>query len=293
MERKGIGKIYPFFGARHPSTMLRTGGRAATINRRSYKAASGKFKRKFAWFVNLKKNLRRDFQRLRRRFSPKYIIFPLIAFVLISAAYTIFFSSLFAIQEVVVRITPGEDNLEEEVLKQEIKKRVSGANLLFVGSKKLSFLEDDLTIAAVEIKKVWTHGITVEVEKRVAKIVVSDAQGRLFVVDREGVIFSRGKVEGLAVIRIAENFSLGEKFSPEKIDFVLTLLGELSQLGFSLDFLEATESMRFKISEGPEIISPPQSEKIRDLLSILENYRTRGVPLKKIDLRHAHPVIQY
>lgn len=275
MGKSGVGKIYSFFEAN---------GRAATVNRRSYKATSGKFKRKFAWFLNLKKHLRLDFRRLRRR---------LVVLLLLSISYAIFFFPLFSIQTVEVKVTPAKNDLEEEILKQEIKKRVSGANLLFLSSEKLAFLSEDVTIANVKVRRIWTRTLGVEVEKRVPKIMVSDARGQFFLADDEGTIFLRGKMEELPAIRIPKNLSLGEKLSPEEIDFVLTLFGELSRLGLSLDFLEASEYMRFRISEGPEIISPLANEKISVLLSVLKNYQARGIPLKKMDLRHAHPVVEY
>ena len=275
MRKFGVGKTYPSRRSRRKSK------------------SNGKLRRKFAWLLNSKKNLRRGFQKLRRRLSPRYVVFPLVAVVLAGLTYTIFFSSLLSIQVVMVRVTPGENKLEEETLKQEIKKRVSGANLLFLSSKNLAFLSEDLNIAEIKMEKKWLHGLTVEIEKRVPKVMVSDAQGRLFLADDEGVVFPRGKVEGLSTIQVPEPFSLGEKIESGKISFVLALLSQLSSEGFGLEFLEASESIHLKVSGGPEIISPSQAEKIQELLSILKNYRSRGGLLKKIDLRHVHPVVEY
>ena len=241
-----------------------------------------------------KSGLQRYFQRFRRRFS-RYAVLFFILIILGIGVYTIFFSPLFMISSVEVTVTPNGVGLEEASLRQEVKKRVSGNNLFLLKERQLSFLGDDLSIEGFEIGKEWPDTLKVRVKKRSAQAVLEDGIGRLFLVDEEGVVFSRARCSHLPLIKYSgARLSLGDRVADWEISFVLRALSGISSKGLLVESVRVGTDAHLKIVDGPEVILPLNDGGVVDqMVEIINSFESRGETVKKIDLRYKNPVIEY
>ncbi|MFW6143383.1 MAG: cell division protein FtsQ/DivIB [Patescibacteria group bacterium] len=253
---------------------------------------SGKFKRNHAWLFNLRRNIRRKLKALRRRYSPKLLLYPLAVIFLFFLCWFVFFSSFLDIKQIELELVPHAEDLREEALQQELNKKVLGSNLLFFTKKDLDFLKQDLSIAEVDVSRLGFNTVEVTLTKRIPVAMVSDAQERLFLVDREGKIFLRSKLDNFPVLIVQRDLDLGEEISQEGMDFFLAISDDVDRLGMKVEFCEINSSLRLKLADGPIILSPPNLDKVEKIIAVLENYNARGEVLKKVDLRAENPVVE-
>ena len=209
--------------------------------------------------------------------------------------YVVFFSSLFSLESIEVGISPCENRLEEESLKQELRKRISGSNLLLLRSRRLSFLEDDPAVEGFEIEKRWPDGLAVKVIKRVPRAILEDPAGQLFLVDKAGVVFSRAKDQNLPFIKyLGPRLSLGDRVAGREVNFVLYVLDEASNEGLSIESIRAGADIQLKFIDGPEIILPVgDREAVSRMVEITRDFKQKGESLTRVDLRYKNAVIEY
>lgn len=244
--------------------------------------------------VKKKKDLRRSFRRWQRVFS-KYTG-PLAVFaVLAILVYVVFFSALFSLESIEVIVSPDGSELEGESLKQEIKKKVSESNLLLLKPQRLSFLKDNPAVEKFEIEKQWPDGLNIKITKRVPQAILEDSIGRLFLVDGNGVVFSRAKDSDLPLIKYSGvRLSIGDEVASREVNFVLYTLDKVGQTGFQIESIRAGTDVYLKVAGGPEVILPLNDRGSVDrMIEIVEGFRFRGENLSKIDLRYKNPVIEY
>ena len=237
---------------------------------------------------------KRSFQKWRRFFS-KYTTFFLISVGLAVLVYVVFVSSLFSLSSIEVTITPNENELEGESLKQEIKREVAQDNLLFFKPRRLSFLEDDPTIERFEIKKQWPSGLSVAITKRVPRAVLEDSMGRFFLVDGAGVVFARAGDFDLPLIKYSGvKLAIGDVVASREIDFVLYVLDAVSNSDFQIDSIQAGTDARLKVSDGPEVLlSLDDKSSVDHMIELVADFKSRGVFPVRIDLRYTNAVIEY
>lgn len=264
--------------------------------RRKDKARSDSSRRyRFAWFRNWQRDISHAFLKYRRQFSLRYLFYALGVIFVVFVSYLVFYSPLLTLRTVEVTLAPDRDELAEEALKQEIIKRVGKANLLFLRPEKdLAFLFAEPTFAKVTVQKDWRRGLRVNVQRRVARAVVVDPQGEVFLADQNGVLFAWGSASGLAIIEIPRGGVLGDRIEISSLDFILRFLDQISSLGKSCERVAIDGTTIFlKILDGPEIQSSPAPERVGSLIEILKNYAARGIDLKRIDWRYQDPVVEY
>lgn len=243
---------------------------------------------------NFKKNFRRRKRTLRRFFGNRFFILICSIVFIFGLGYLIFFSSIFEVSEVRVRLLSGEQELDAAALTQEARKSVLGRNLLFLSSRNLFFLTQDVTVKRIELNKIWPNTLELEVVRRAGNAILQDGKGNEFLVDEEGVVFAPAGKVNLPMIKYpSKTLFVGDKVQGRKIEFVLAVLYSCARENLEVSSVHAGGNLTVEFVNGPQVLLAFEERSIEQMIDMVLQFRDQGEQVSRIDLRFKNPVVEY
>lgn len=204
------------------------------------------------------------------------------------------------------------------------KMNLYGKNILFLDLKKGedSLKSKFLCIKKIDFSKSLPDGLKISVFQRKAEIILTSIKGKFasdsaieklivmpatqsaqileggqdYVVDNEGVIFSKTNDENLDRVYIPLDLSLGQKIDGDLIKNLLKMLGGLKTFGINTDISVIELENLIFINSRPKIIFRINAEvdsQIAALQLIQKNAKINDKEIEFIDLRFDKPVVRY
>lgn len=216
-------------------------------------------------------------------------------FLLFAAGVLVYRGQLFSFQSFSCKSQFGLCSAQEE----EKIKSFLGRSLFFLDTGDIKeVLSSDFSVKGVFIQKVIPNKLNVFLEKRkpLVAVSVSEFQGGVFLIDREGIVlgFSENSALPLLLVDKDEHLVVGEKVSGK-----IVAASEILYLTYKL---EADKPVKGELQDGKLLVETqgvdvyyPLDKDPRVLVGalqlILVRSRIDGKLPKSIDLQYSNPVL--
>jgi len=235
--------------------------------------------------------------RIARRWFKRIGIVLLLSCSLATVFYLLFKSDFLVIKNVNCWVQDktslaDEKRWCEEAERLLLGKRMVGSNLTTV---VVNLEHKFLPIGEVVVKKKYPQTVLVQIAERKPIAKVCPPEGREFLVDKEGVLYSEvyPEVQTLsrAVLELGMDLNLGQKLEPEIVSLLLLEEPKISLVKYiGQQGIEAKTNKQLTIFLSRE---KNLENQIRALQMIVQKYKIEGKDLRQIDLRFDQPIVKY
>lgn len=198
-------------------------------------------------------------------------------------------------------LAKGTKFTDEALVRQRIAEEVLGRSIFFLDDKDVEakLKKVFLTVKTLEIAKKLPDKVFINVSVRVPLAQVKVREGKLLLVDAEGLLFREASGENLPVIDLSESFtgSLGEIIGGEEVGAYLEALNVVKEKGLAASAITLKPGMvELKLKAGPAVflsVKSPVADQVELLAQILKRYKLTGRTPKQVDLRFSRPVVRF
>lgn len=195
----------------------------------------------------------------------------------------------------------GAKLADEALVRQRIAEEVLGRGTIFLDSRRVEekIKKEFLTVKAIGIVKKLPDRLFIKVSVRVPLAQVKAKEGKLLLVDVEGLLFRETSGENLPIIDLGgtSGGSLGEVIGGEGVRAYLEVLSVVREKNLVTSSITLKpEMIELVLKDGPSVllsVENPVAEQIELLAQILKRYNVAGRVPRQVDLRFSRPVVRF
>jgi len=235
--------------------------------------------------------------RLARRWFRRAGLVSCLLLLVFCGYYLVFESDYFVIKNVNCWVQDKTSLADEKRWCEAIQRELEGQRMFLsnLGAAAPKLKNKFLPVGEVVIKKKYPRTVLVQISERQALVRVCSPEGRSFLADDQGVIFSQvtPETKGLkkVVLELGSDLAVGQTVD-KNIVFLLLLEDPRIKVIKRVD----QQGIEARVDEGLTIFFSREKDfqiQIRSLQMIVKKYRIEGKELKSIDLRYEQPVVKY
>lgn len=192
-----------------------------------------------------------------------------------------------------------EELADEALVRQKIAEQVLARSIIFLdaGEVENAILAEFPTVKEVSILRKIPDRLEIKVSVRQPLAIVEDAQGKRFLIDKEGLFFREASDEQIPVIKLPEGITgeVGKVVSEQSVLGYLKTLELVVEKGFTARALYLhPSSIELRLAKTKVWLSAEADieNQLEILSQILKRYKVSGQTPRSVDLRFSRPVVR-